>query len=222
MSGHHKHKSECANLYETGESHMKLLSKIKAFFRFQNQDAELEVSAAAIKDGMVILHPAEEQQNIYCIQSSAVDIIINSHENICEDDLLIIPAEELLSIHNEKDKPQAPPKDKTQKTKRNADDRQTYERKWIKNKLQERNLTTKTISFSVYPDEYEMLMTKIETSGYKKTEFLLACVNAAKKVSLDANCKKYTVQRQARLAEKKQIAKLAREQAHLHFDEKIS
>ena len=52
----------------------------------------------------------------------------------------------------------------------------------------------KKVSFSVYPEEYDMLMKSIHESGYKKTEFLLGCVAAAKKNSMEATCRRYAIE----------------------------
>lgn len=42
-------------------------------------------------------------------------------------------------------------------------------------------------SMRLYPDKYEFLMDSIEEKGYKKTEYLLACVAAAKKKSMEVH-----------------------------------
>lgn len=69
---------------------MKFLSKIKAFFRFRDQDAEMEVSSAEIKNGKVFLHPLKDKDHIVCVKAEAVDIIISPNENLQEDDVKII------------------------------------------------------------------------------------------------------------------------------------
>ena len=51
---------------------------------------------------------------------------------------------------------------------------------------------------SLYPDEYEVLIENINANGYKRAEYLLACVNSAKKASFDAMYKKYTVEHKER------------------------
>ena len=47
--------------------------------------------------------------------------------------------------------------------------------------LEESIYKKKTISLSLYPDEYEMISDMITSNGFKRTEFLLACVSASKK-----------------------------------------
>lgn len=70
----------------------------------------------------------------------------------------------------------------------------------------------KVIRFSLYPDEYDMLMSKILENGYRKTEYLLACVSAAKKNSMEANYKKFTENRKDRRAADREAARRAHEQ----------
>lgn len=187
---------------------MKILSKIKALFRYRNQDAELEVSAAEIRNGKVFLHPSGNKEQVYCIKSNAVDIVINSLENITEDDLEIINVED---------------------SNRSSSIKQTPEESIIKEKFSAnhnghvgsntRNQSysnfmpkMKKVSFSVYPEEYDMLMKSIHESGYKKTEFLLGCVSAAKKNSMEATCRRYAIEHKERRKADKEAALLAWEQ----------
>ena len=79
---------------------MKLLSKIKAFFRFRGQDAELDVSAVETKNGRVYLHPEEDKSKVYCIRSSAVEIYISPRESISEDDVEILDTVSFHSSHS--------------------------------------------------------------------------------------------------------------------------
>lgn len=67
------------------------------------------------------------------------------------------------------------------------------------------------VSMRLYPEEYEFLMSSIEEKGYKKTEFLLACVAAAKKKSMETNYQKYYTERMRRRKEQRKAAKRAAE-----------
>ena len=49
----------------------------------------------------------------------------------------------------------------------------------------------KRVVFMLYPEEYNMVMDNIQSNGYKKNEYVLACVTSAKKQSMDAVYKKY-------------------------------
>lgn len=63
------------------------------------------------------------------------------------------------------------------------------------------------VSMRLYPEEYEFLMSSIEEKGYKKTEFLLACVAAAKKKSMETNYQKYYTERMRRRKEQREATK---------------
>ena len=65
------------------------------------------------------------------------------------------------------------------------------------------------VSMRLYPEEYEFLMAAIEEKGYKKTEYLLACVAAAKKKSMESNYQKYYADRLRRRKEQREAARRA-------------
>jgi len=73
----------------------------------------------------------------------------------------------------------------------------------------------KRVSFSLYEDEYEMLMSHLKNNRYRKTEFLLACVSATKKNSLDATYRRYTIEHKERRKADREAAILAQQQARL-------
>ena len=56
----------------------------------------------------------------------------------------------------------------------------------------------KRFSVLLYPDEYEMLLQNTQEKGYKKTEYFLACMTAAKKQSMEAVCKRYAAEHKER------------------------
>ena len=187
---------------------MKILSKIKALFRYRNQDAELEVSAAEIRNGKVFLHPADNKEQVYCIKSNVVDIVINSLENITEDDLEIINVKDSNRISSIKQTPEESTVKEKFSTNHNGHIGSNTRNQSYSNFMPK----MKKVSFSVYPEEYDMLMKSIHESGYKKTEFLLGCVSAAKKNSMEATCRRYTIEHKARRKADKEAALLAWEQ----------
>ena len=73
----------------------------------------------------------------------------------------------------------------------------------------------KIVSISLYEDEYDMLMDDINANGYQKTEYLLACVSAAKKKSLAATYRRYAEEHKERRTADRYAAHLAREQDYL-------
>lgn len=70
----------------------------------------------------------------------------------------------------------------------------------------------RTVSMRLYEDEYELLMEALDEKGYKKTEYLLACVVAAKKKSFESNYQKYYEERMRRRKEQREAARQAAEQ----------
>jgi hypothetical protein len=60
---------------------------------------------------------------------------------------------------------------------------------------------------SVYPEEYEMLMSSIKEYGYKRADFVLACVNTASKGSMEKAHKKIVKTHKAMVLEKQALAK---------------
>ena len=198
---------------------MKIISKIMALFRYRNEDAELEVTAAEIKQGKVFLHPVDDEDHVICMKTTLVDIIINPHENISEDDIQILDVKETTEKSSTKeqtpDKKKEEPKTAERKPRssrsRSRSERQPYEVPPLSYYMPK----MKTVSFTMYEDEYDKLINGIKENGYRKTEFLLACVSAAKKNSMEATYKKYTAEHKARRIADRQAAKIAQEQDYL-------
>lgn len=71
----------------------------------------------------------------------------------------------------------------------------------------------KRISILLYPEEYDMIMNHIQSHGYKKTEYFLACAKAARQTSLDSAYKFYTKFHKQKKAEDIQKAKEAQQNA---------
>ncbi len=73
----------------------------------------------------------------------------------------------------------------------------------------------------LYPDEHEKLTRLIKDNGYKKVEYILACVDSAKKTSMEANYKRYTEEREQRRKEAALEAKRAKEEAQKANHEEV-
>ena len=73
----------------------------------------------------------------------------------------------------------------------------------------------------LYPDEHEKLMRLIKENGYKKVEYILACVDSAKKTSMEANYKRYTEEREQRRKEEAIEAKRAKEEVQKAKHEEV-
>jgi len=177
---------------------MKLFNKIKAFFRFGGHCAEIEVSAAEVKKGKVYLHPIDEPERTYCIKSDDISLIISPNKEITEEDVEII---ENTKTGKEKDK---------QKEENN----ETKERKTRSggNSHWDNPYKMRKMTISLYSDEYDALMDNIKSNGYRKTEFLLACVECAKKNSMEATYKRYTQEHKRRKVEARMAMKEMKEE----------
>lgn len=81
---------------------MKVLQKIRAFFRYRNQAAELEVSSAEIKQDRVFLHPVNDPEHVYCIKSQNVGIYINQEKDLREEDIEILDVQAMKKAREEK------------------------------------------------------------------------------------------------------------------------
>ena len=166
---------------------MNIISKIRAFFNFKGEKVEMELSKAEIKQGRVYLHPTDKPNETFRVRTKCVDLIINPEEEITDDNIRIIS-----SIKEKKDKkftPETP-------TEENPETLPSEN----KHHNQIKVLFPKKRKFvvSLYPDEYEAIIENINTTGYKRAEYLLACVNSAKKTSFDAMYKKYTAEHKER------------------------
>lgn len=165
---------------------MNLLTKIRAFFNFKGEKVEMELSKAEIKQGRVYLHPADKPSETFVVKTRSVDLIINPEEEISDEDIFV--------INNDKEK-------RTQKpTAKIPEDETSNSPSENNHDHQIQTIFPKKRKFvvSLYPDEYEVLVENINANGYKRAEYLLACVNSAKKASFDAMYKKYTVEHKER------------------------
>lgn len=164
---------------------MNILKRIRAFFTFKGEPIEMELSKAEIKNGKVFLHPSDEPTRTYCIKTNTVDILINANDQVADPDVLI------KDIRNSKNPnvTEKAAKDGGKSSSKSGKDSAITSMVQVNNELDK--YKKKRVSFMLYPEEYNMLMENIQSSGYKKTEYFLACVTSAKKQSMDAAYKKY-------------------------------
>lgn len=171
---------------------MKLLNKIRAFFTFNGEKQQMELSGAEVKRNGVFLHPADDPTHTFFIKSNSVDILINQDGEVSEDDISVI------------DKEVAKVKDKKEKTQTDTKPRPLISTRFIPEK--------KRFSVLLYADEYDMLMKNITENGYKRTEYFLACMTSAKKQNFDSVYKKYTSEHKKRRQLEKEEPSTSQEQ----------
>lgn len=157
---------------------MKLLSKIRALFTHQTEGpVDMPLAAAEIRRNRVYLHPADNPRKTIRIRATAVDLRINPEETVNDGDMIALKGPEGVQI--KKDGSQQLREKTTSATKRPRTEAAPYKE------------PMKTISFRVYQEEYDSLMNIISSNGYRKAEYLLACVHAAKKNSLETTYQRY-------------------------------
>ena len=172
------------------------------------------------------LHSADNPKQVRRIRSHSVDIFINPNENISEEDLEFFEARENSSGENsniiKKDETTSSAPDiNSEETRKlpvckiapctESPDANVKDKAITQNSFAYQKPQMRKVTFTLYPDEYEMLVNNIQENGYKKTEFLLACVTSAKKKSMESTYRKWESSRhERRLAERK-----ARKQAEL-------
>lgn len=164
---------------------MKLLKKIKAFFTHENEPVELDLAAAEIKEGKAYLHPKGEESVTYLVRSNDIEIHLSNGRSLSPKDIVKIAPKspkEPTPPKTGKDKekvPSLPPRKPrepivVQKTAPNEFDR------FIK----------KTFTVSLYQEDYDTLMASMKGYGYKRADFVMACVNSASRTTMERAHKK--------------------------------
>lgn len=179
---------------------MKLLKKIKAFFIHEDEPVELDLSAAEIKEGKAYLHPKGEDKVTYLVKSDDIGIHLNNGRSLSPKDIIKIapkPPKESMGPTVKSDKEKTPsnsPRKPTtpvvvQKTTPNEFDR----------------FKKRTFTVSLYPEDYDTLMSSMKGYGYKRADFVMACVNSASKTTMERAHKKIQKANKLRLKEQKAL-----------------
>ncbi len=188
---------------------MKLFSKLRAFFKFKGESVEMDLSAAKINKDHILLHPADDPLHAFCISTKTIDLFINNGEELQEEDVLILDTEKVRKLEQKIEQQQnsiIKEKDKS------IDSVPNYNHPLM---LKRNSYIKKKFSIMLYPEEYEALMENIKSNGYKKSEYFLACVHAAKKQNMSSLYKHYITDHQKRKIEERNIINQIK-QADLH------
>lgn len=185
---------------------MKLMNRIKAFFRKNNEPVELDLRAAEIKEGRAFLHTKGEDAVTYLVRASDIEIRLNKDASLSEFDVLTIKKK--TPIEKQKTLEQ---KDSAKKDKKIPNTNDTPSKNNVI--YADDRFRKRTFSMTVYQEEYDMLMESIKEYGYKRADFVLACVNTASKGSMEKAHKKIIKNHRAMLLEKQALAKKQAEEA---------
>lgn len=194
---------------------MKLINKIKAFFKRKDEPMELDLVAAEIREGKAFLHTKGEESITYMVRANDIEIRLNKDANIMETDILMMkrrdPREE-KKIKQAIAKVEAQKKQEDQKKQVAAAPTAagTEARGEV---IDFDRFKKRKFSISVYPEEYEAIQSVMKEYGYKQADFVLACISTATKGTMEKAHKKIVkshreilLERQAMVA--KQIAEM--------------
>ena len=207
---------------------MKVINKIRAFFTMKGKQEQMDLASAEIRRTGVYLHPTEDLGHTYFVKTDEVDIIIKPGAEITEEDIFVrsnamntAPEDPVCEITSEEQmppEPVSPHEDSTHDEGANEEEHHfkhvhihTSESEPAENQNSNKP-KKKSFTVMLYPDEHEKLVRFIKENGYKKVEYILACIESAKKTSMEANYKRFTEERERRRKAEAQEAKRAREE----------
>ena len=195
---------------------MKIINRIKAFFHKWDEDVELDLTSAEIREGKAFLHTKGDQPMTYMVRANDIEIRLNKDAVISEVDILSVQKSTKEDLKKEKERD----KEIQKAAKKKGDAAKTPA---VENGVESTPATIydfdrfkkRKFSISVYPEEYEAIQEAMKEYGYKQSDFVLACINSASKGTMERAHKKIVkshreilLERQALLA--KQLEELAK------------
>lgn len=178
---------------------MKVINKIKAFFTHYDEPVGLDLIAAEIKEGRAFLHPRGEKDVTYLVRSDDIEITLSKGRSLTEMDIFKAGPKEKKAT---KDSAHAENKESKQNSAQNNHGKsshgptQTDEQEFDPYKKRK-------FVVSLYPDDYDTIMTSMKEYGYKRADFVLACVNTASKSTMEKAHKKIVRKHEAIKKEQK-------------------
>ena len=163
---------------------MKLRKVLKAFFCHKEKPVELDLSAAEIREGRAYLHPKNEAGVTYLVRSDNIEISLSKGFSLSPDHIIKMDPKE-------KKAPEREPKEKSHQKIKPVSRTVSGDRPGSNaaddefDKYRKRKFVV-----SLYPDEYDSLMASMKEYGYKRADFVLACVNTATKGTMEREHRK--------------------------------
>ncbi len=151
---------------------MTILNKIKAILNIAGQKLVLSLRAAEIKKGVIFLHPEEDPDTTYIIKNSTVDILINDGEEINANDIMVRKREPQDVTDEDSNGDNLTP-DSTNISPSNRTPNKFPQNSTVRKKAK--------ITFTVYEDERDLINNMIKSSGYNRSDYLVACFHNNKK-----------------------------------------
>jgi len=170
---------------------MRIINKIKAFFTHHDEPVELDLIAAEIKEGKAFLHPRGEEDVTYLVRSDDIEITLSKGHSLTKKDVFKSSPKEKNAA---KDSQQAEKKEKSNQTSEQTskidksgkppmETTQTAEDEF--DRFKKRKFVV-----SLYPEEYDTVMESMKEYGYKRADFVMACVNTVSKGTMEKAHKK--------------------------------
>ena len=163
---------------------MKLKKVLKALFFHREEPVELDLTAAEIREGKAFLHPKNEKGVTYLVRSDHIELSLSKGFSLSPEHIVKIESKGKQEKVKEETKKNSPQKQdstgttgsKSSSTPVSDDELDKYKkRKFV---------------VSLYPDEYDSVMASINKYGYRRADFLLACVNTATRGTMEREHKK--------------------------------
>ena len=163
---------------------MKIRNILKVFFFLKEEPVELELSAAEIREGKAFLHPKNEQGVTYLVRSDNIEISLSKGFSLSQEKIIKIDPKSKQKKPEDASKEKSLKKSKTTQTAGNDTSTSSVADNEF-DKYKKRKFIV-----SLYPDEYDSVMSSMKEYGYRRADFLLACVNTATKGTMEREHKK--------------------------------
>lgn len=178
---------------------MKIINKIKAFFRKDEEDMEMDIIAAEIREGKAFLHPKEEPRATYLVRSDDIRIVMSEGRSLRGGDIIAVMPKPKVKGDEKTDGANK----KSGNAKQNSRQEDTVQAAPDFDRFKK-----KTFQVALYPEEYKQVTEILKESGYRRADFLLACIQTARKASLEKAHKQIVmVHKQMRKEHRELIAK---------------
>lgn len=164
---------------------MKILKRVIAFFTHEEAQVELDLAAAEIKEGRAYLHPKGEEKVTYLVKSNDISIHLNNGRSLSQKDIIKIapkPPKEVAPPTAQ------PPKEKKPGTSPRKPTAPVFVQKTAPNEFYKYKKRIFTVS--LYQEDYDALIASMKGYGYKRADFVMACVNSASKTTMERAHKK--------------------------------
>lgn len=164
---------------------MKIRNILKAFFFHKEEPVELDLSAAEIREGKAYLHPKNELGVTYLVRSNDIEISLSKGFSLAPENIIKIEPKSKKKTPEDAAKKKSEQKNaKASKTAGDsASSSPVHDNEFDKYKKRK-------FVVSLYPDEYDSVMASMKEYGYRRADFLLACVNTATKGTMEREHKK--------------------------------